>query len=235
MFAAAGHVAAGIPSGALPVGEPLTLTGAGTWHVVPGTTAPVGSGPTPYTYTIEVEDGMQTPEQDRAFAGVVDATLADPRSWIGLGQLTLARIDTGEPTFRISLTSAMTIRSPDLCGWDVPLEASCYNRWAQRVLVNDARWIRGAMAYGTDVGAYRTYAINHEVGHALGYRHEPCPENGAPAPVMMQQSWSTADNDLNLLDPDTIPADGKICVANPYPRPDALPDPLAPAVSAAAG
>ena len=38
---------------------------------------------------------------------------------------------------------------------------------------------------------------------------------------MMQQSWSTADNDLNLLDPDTIPADGKTCVANPYPRPDA--------------
>ena len=41
---------------------------------------------------------------------------------------------------------------------------------------------------------------------------------------MMQQSWSTADNDLHLLDPDTIPADGKICVANPYPRPDAAPD-----------
>ena len=113
----------------------------------------------------------------------------------------------------------MSVRTPDLCGFEVPLEASCYNRWAARVLINEARWVRGAMAYGTDLAGYRTYAINHEVGHALGYRHESCPADGAPAPVMMQQSWSTADDDLHLLDTQTIPADGHACVANPYPRP----------------
>ena len=54
----------------------------------------------------------------------------------------------------------------------------------------------------------------------------------AVAPVMMQQSWSTADDDLTLLNPQLIPADGKVCVANPYPFPDAAPTSAA---SASAG
>jgi hypothetical protein len=44
---------------------------------------------------------------------------------------------------------------------------------------------------------------------------------------MMQQSWSTSNDDLAVLDPQTIPADGNVCVANPYPFPDstAVPGP----------
>jgi hypothetical protein len=168
-----------------------------------------------------VEDGMQTPEQDAAFAAEVDATLADPRSWTGGGQVSLNRIDSGDPDFRISLTSQLTIRSGDHCGFDVPLEASCYNGWAGRVMINDARWVRGAMSYGTDIASYRAYAINHEVGHALGNGHQPCPGSGQPAPVMMQQSWSVSNDDLSSLNPQLIPHDGSVCVANPYPFPAA--------------
>ena len=219
MNSAEGHLAAAIASGALPTGPAIVAAGAGTWHTVPGAGQPHGTGSETRTYSIEVEDGLQSAEADQAFAAEVDATLADPRSWIGGGQVSLQRVDTGDPSFRISLTSQLTIRSPDLCGWDVPLEASCYNGWEGRVLINDARWMRGAMSYGTDVRSYHAYAVNHEVGHALGFSHQPCPENGAPAPVMMQQSWSTSDNDLNLLDPGTIPADGKVCAANPFPFP----------------
>ena len=228
-----GHVAAAIAAGALPAGADFAVSGAGTWHVVPGTTPMVGTGDQHSTYMIEVEDGLQTPEQDQAFAAAVDATLADPRSWIGGGAVSFARIDSGDPDFRISLTSQMTIRAPDKCGWDVPLEASCYNGWAGRVFLNDARWVRGAMSFNGDLAAYRSYAVNHEVGHALGQGHQPCPAQGALAPVMMQQSWSTSDDDLSLLDPQRIPRDGNVCVANPYPYPDAVPA-AAPA-SAAAG
>ena len=125
------------------------------------------------------------------------------------------------------MTSQLAIRAPANCGWDIPLEASCFNGWMDRVMINDARWTRGAMSYNGDLDAYRSYAVNHEVGHALGNRHQPCPASGAPAPIMMQQSWSTSNDDLAVLDPQTIPPDGNVCVANPYPFPDstAVPGP----------
>jgi hypothetical protein len=216
---AQGHVAASIAAAALPAGDPFTGIGAGTWHVVPGTAPTVGTGERALTYTVEVEDGLPA-DLDQQFAQKVDATLADPRSWIGGGQVSFTRIDSGDPDIRISLTSQLAIRAPANCGWDIPLEASCFNGWMDRVMINDARWARGAMSYNGDLDAYRSYAINHEVGHALGNRHQPCPAGGAPAPIMMQQSWSTSDDDLAMLDPQTIPADGNVCVANPYPFPD---------------
>ncbi len=219
--------------GSLPDGPAFVPAGAGTWHVVAGATPTVGTGERHVTYTVEVEDGLEPPEADQEFAAAVDATLADPRSWIGGGQVSMTRVDSGEPDFRVSLTSQMTIRAPDKCGWEVQQEASCYNGWAGRVMINDARWVRGAVAYNGDLNSYRAYAVNHEVGHALGNRHEPCPENGAPAPVMMQQSWGVANDDLNVLDPQLIPRDGKVCLPNPYPFPAAA-VPAAPAVAASA-
>jgi hypothetical protein len=211
----------GIVAAALPPGADIVPAGTGTWHVVPGNGPVVGNGPDSYTYTVEVEDGLQPKQDDQAFAAAVDTALSDPRSWTGGGQVRMQRVDTGTPSFRVSLTSQLTIRAPELCGWDIPLEASCYNQGAdQRVFINDARWIRGASAYAGDLPTYRMYAINHEVGHALSHDHEPCPQNDAPAPVMMPQSWSTANNDLNLIYPDHTSDDGNVCTANPYPYPD---------------
>lgn len=213
-------VFANVSAGALPPGADFAVTGQGTWHVVPGTSPPVGVGPTHLTYTVEVEDGIQNAADDQAFAASVVATLSDSRSWIGGGKFTLQRIDKGDPDFRISLTSQMTVRQPEYCGWDIPLEASCYNHTVGRVMINDARWVRGAVSFNGDLGSYRVYAINHEVGHALGYHHQPCGEDGGLAPVMMQQSWSTADDDLAKLDPGgPVSADGKVCKYNPFPFP----------------
>ena len=209
----------GLSAAALPPGETFVPKGKGTWHVVPGRSAPMGSGPTRYTFTVEVEDGIQNAQADRDFASLVDSTLADPRSWIGSGDFTLQRIDSGTPSFRISLTSQLTARGNELCGWQIHYEASCYARSVQRVAINDARWARGAVSFNGDRGSYRAYAINHEVGHALGYSHQPCATNGGLAPVMMQQSWSTSNNDLATLNPQLIPRNGKVCKFNPYPYP----------------
>ena len=46
-----------------------------------------------------------------------------------------------------------------------------------RVVLNDARWVRGDAAYVGDLDAYRIYMINHEDGHALGHstRTSACP------------------------------------------------------------
>jgi hypothetical protein len=204
---------------ALPPGATFVAQGAGTWHLVKGTSPVMGAGGTKYTFTIEVEDGIEEAAADQVFASTVDAALADSRSWIGSGQFQLQRIDTGTPSFRISLTSQLTVRTNTLCGWEIHEEASCYARDVRRVAINNARWTRGAVSFGGDLAAYRVYAVNHEVGHALGFVHRPCPTNGGPAPVMMQQSWSTADNDLAPLNPQLIPMDGKVCKFNPYPFP----------------
>ena len=211
-----------VPSGALPAGQDFVPTGAGTWHEVPGTGPVLGTGPRALTYSIQVEDGIQDTAADAEFATQVDAVLADPRSWIGGGQVSLQRVSGPDASFQIALTSQNTAHSNDMCGFSVQLEPSCYERNSGRVLINNSRWARGAMVYGTDLTGYRTYVINHEVGHALGNGHEACPVDGAPAPVMMQQSWSTSDDDLAYLNPQVIPADGKVCTANPYPFPQAV-------------
>lgn len=219
---------ANLPTGILPDGGPFTETGAKTWHIVPGTSPKVGEGTTKsFTYTVEVEDGIDTTSigGDEAFARMVGETLSNPKSWTHNPQFAFTRIDDvsqGAPDFRISLTSPMTVREG--CGYDIPLEASCYNpAYAgdqPRVFINEARWVRGAVPFQGDIGSYRQYVINHETGHAIGYRlHEPCGEDGALAPVMMQQTFSTNNDDDARFDPQSVQADGKTCRFNPWPYP----------------
>jgi hypothetical protein len=221
---AAGSFDAAVPASALPPGGGFPVTGAGTWHVVAGSGPRVGA-PTAAlsTYTIEVEDGMDTAPfgGDSAFAALVQATLTDPRSWTGDGRFALQRIDTGTPTFRISLSAQLTVRSTAECGYQIPVETSCYSASTARVVLNAARWVRGGTAFQGDIGSYRQYLVNHEVGHALGFAaHQPCPSQAALAPIMMQQSFGVANNDLAALDPGgAVPADGVSCRYNPWPFP----------------
>ena len=216
-----------LPTGILPDGGPFTLAGERTWRVVPGTAPQVGDGTTKvFTYTVEVEDGVDTTTfgGDDGFARMVSETLANPKSWTHNPQFAFTRVDAGSgipPDFRVSLTSPMTIR--DGCGYDIQLEASCYNPAFQgqpRVFINEARWVRGAVPFQGDIGSYRQYVINHEVGHAIGYqRHEQCANEGDLAPIMMQQTFSTNNDDAARFDPGTVVPDGKTCRFNPWPYP----------------
>ena len=218
-----------LPTGMLPDGGPFTEVGAKTWHIVPGAEQQVGQGTTKvFSYTVEVEDGIDTTAYggDEGFAHLVSQTLRNPKSWTHNPQFAFRRVDgsfQGNPDYRVSLTSPVTLREG--CGYEIPLETSCYNPAygpdaERRVLINEARWVRGAVPFQGDVGSYRQYLINHEVGHAIGYQHhEPCDENEGLAPVMMQQTFSTADNDAARFDPDTVKPDGKVCRFNPWPYP----------------
>jgi len=163
---------------------------------VPGQSLRFGRG-TLYRYIVEVERGLAIDGQ--RFAATVERILGDPRGWTAGGAVALQRVRSGPVAFRVTLASPTT--TDRLCA---PLDTdgiySC--EAGGRVVLNAWRWLRGARAYRTDLAAYRTYLVNHEVGHALGHGHASCPALGAPAPVMVQQ---------------TITTEG--CHANPWPLP----------------
>ncbi len=130
--------------------------------------------------SIEVEDGL--PQDRDVVADQVVAVLGDERGWRSDGwSFTHVRSD---PDVRILLASPDTVDR--LCA---PLltrgEVSC--RAGDLVVLNVKRWVRGVEHYD-DLDAYRTYLVNHEVGHALGKYHVGCPSPGAKAPVMLQQT-----------------------------------------------
>jgi hypothetical protein len=199
---AGGGAARPLPPTALPAGPAYTRRGGGRFDVVPGTSQVSGTGPL-HRYTVELEAGVA--QDGPAFALAVERTLGDPRSWGNRGRGAFQRVDSGPVDFRVSLTASLTVR--ELCGYTLPFETSCYNGDIGRAVINDARWVRGAVAYRGNLAAYRLYVINHEVGHALGNAHLPCPRAGAPAPVMMQQTLGISSPGVGA------------CKPNPWPYP----------------
>ncbi len=123
------------------------------------------------------------------FAAEVDRALGDPRSWIGGRRFRFQRVPhAARAEFVVHLASAGT--SQRMCregGLETAGFTSC--RLPQQVIINDNRWQRAVPGYGAPLAVYRAYAINHEVGHQLGYGHQPCPGKGRLAPVMMQQTY----------------------------------------------
>jgi hypothetical protein len=199
----AGSLNSVLPALALPPGPAYTTAGKGTYATIPGKSAVIGKGQL-YKFSIEVENGV-TGVDLKQFASVVMTALSDPRSWTGTAAKALQRVDSGSVDFHITLTSSMTVRN--LCGYSLPVETSCFDGADSRVVLNLARWVRGAKAYASDLATYRIYAVNHEVGHALGHNHShQCLKSGL-APVMMQQTIGDKT------------ASGQICQANPWPYP----------------
>lgn len=143
---------------------------------VPGASAARGSG---LRYVVEVEGGL--PVDRRAFARDVERILSDPRSW---GRA-VRRVGASPADFRVTLASATTTDA--LCA---PLATRGTFSCAQgaRAVLNADRWLHGASSYGRRLDRYRTYMVNHEVGHLLGRGHAACPGPGLRAPVMMQQT-----------------------------------------------
>ncbi|MDH6461127.1 hypothetical protein M2302_001293 [Micromonospora sp. A200] len=154
-------------------------------------------------YRVAVEEG--TGQDVDLFADTVDEALADRRSWIASGELRVQRVpEAAAADFTVYLATPAT--SERMCaegGLMTEGYTSC--RLAGQVIINLARWMDSVPDYGAPLAVYRTYVVNHEVGHELGEEHQTCPGPGAPAPVMQQQTYGL---------------DG--CVANAWPYVDGV-------------
>jgi hypothetical protein len=135
-----------------------------------------------YRVAVEVATGQDV-------EGFADRVLADPRGWTSRGAFRLQRVDGAAPAeFTLFLATAAT--SQAMCataGLQTGGFTSC--RVVGKVIINVDRWSTAIPDYGAPLADYRSYVINHEVGHQLGFGHEACPGSGQPAPVMQQQTY----------------------------------------------
>ncbi|MDT3396965.1 DUF3152 domain-containing protein, partial [Streptomyces sp. B1866] len=184
------------------------LKGPGSFTTVGGHDRAPGRG-TVLRYRVDVERGL--PLDGALFAQAVHKTLNDDRSWGHGGTRTFERVSSGRADFVVTLASPGTTAT--WCaksGLDTTQDnVSCDSASTERVVINAYRWAQGAETFGDRrLHAYRQMLINHEVGHRLGHGHEPCTRQGAPAPVMMQQTKF-------------LTTDGVTCRPNawPYPKP----------------
>ena len=174
-----------------------TYRSTGRYRTV-GARGPVrGSKGELVTYRIEVEEGAGV--SPSGFARAVDGTLRNPRGWTARGHWRFQRVATADADLTIRLATPDTVDEQcAAAGANTHGYTSC--RVGQYVLLNLDRWLEG-VPHIKDLGLYRHYLVNHEVGHGLGLGHERCPRKGSPAPVMVQQ---------------TIALHG--CTANAWPR-----------------
>ena len=124
--------------------------------------------------------GVSTEE----FSTIVMATLNDRRGWPRAG---FRFVQSGTSKLRVILAEPAKVDA--LC---LPLKTggmvSCQN--GPTVALNADRWRSGISHWDATLEEYRTYLLNHEVGHLIGQFHPKpaCPKTGGRAAVMEQQS-----------------------------------------------
>jgi hypothetical protein len=158
--------------------------GSGTYRLAELDLAPPSGSGRVIRFDVRIERGLRVDPED--LAREIHRTLSDPRSWRATDRVRFQLVS--DPARARLHAFVATPRSTDrLCyPWLTRGAVSCQT--GNRVVLNARRWVFGAKAYVSDVTGYRQYLVNHEFGHALGYRHVRCPGKGRLAPVMMQQT-----------------------------------------------
>lgn len=148
----------------------------------------VGSGGGLRTYSVQVQPGLGW--DIRTLTRIVEEKLSHPRGWTRHGGVRLRRVEPADASIHIVLAAPSTVDR--YCARIGLNTAGYFSCWTGRsAMINVNRWNHGASGFNAGIATYRTYVVNHEVGHALGHDHRSCSASGRLAPVMMQQSKGT--------------------------------------------
>ncbi|MEU9507620.1 DUF3152 domain-containing protein [Micromonospora sp. NPDC048170] len=195
------------PPAVLRLPGPVPSAGRGSFGYDDRVGPVLGDAGTLRRYRVAVESGAG--EDTGEFAAAVELALTGPGSWVD-GGLRLQQVGpASRHDFTVYLATAETAgRMCAAGGVNIRVGGRPYTscRAPGKVIINLERWrlsVPHFVSAKVPLSVYRTYVVNHEVGHQLGHRHERCPGKGRVAPVMMQQ---------------TLFLNG--CVANPWPYRD---------------
>jgi hypothetical protein len=141
----------------------------------------------------------------------IEQVLVDPRGWKGYGYEMRRTSDPVEANIFVALVGDATIEKEfgaTFKGFNV-----CKLTSPAIVALNRDNWNTPPATFAAGdpdrVAMYRAYAVNHEVGHALGLEKHAAPRTGEPCDVMVQQTRGTAPHGM--------------CSANPWPTAQSRP------------
>ncbi|MEA3214893.1 MAG: hypothetical protein QOJ19_1049 [Acidimicrobiia bacterium] len=139
------------------------------------------------TYAVTTSGDPRVDPED--VAAVAAEAYGSPRGWSLGGAIRFERVSSSDSAdFTLVVAAAGTIADySEACvnGMTGEPDASCTA--GNDVLINDVRWMDGALGDPFPLDAFRAQEINHETGHWLGQDHFTCGGAGEPAPVDQQQ------------------------------------------------